>query len=320
MKLDDGKSVTTHPLAMRKKVWQIDLIISEIEIVCRWAFFGAVLISILIGLPSYCIWGSIFALQIISHLPLLAINFPLNEHKFLAFLNRVVSFDLMSPKPLHDIGFTKTSAYNLQFERLGYTTSNMLENLGAVPLLGFLFPVIILLKLSLALVTKVSKSAALAKVNEFFSWANIINFGIRFFLVTFFDFTIAIFLGLRHHSELENGGTTLDKISVGATYFCLTVVALLVCYVGLMTIIMGLDLSELKKKQEAEKDGAEDGVKKDEGQLQFESNRTRRRNEREKKTGVDLEEQMKVAEPKPKTDAVELAWFKYARTLFSGLR
>ena len=242
-----------------------------------------VLVSILIGFPVFFIWGGIFALQIISHLPLYAINFPLNEHKFLAFLNRVVSFELFVPKPLLDYGFTRTSAYNKHFERLGYSTSNIFENLGALPLLAVaLFCTLLLLKICLVLATKMCKSPCPAKVNNFFSWARISNFFTRLFLVTFFEFAIAIFVGLRLQSDIKDEISTLDTLSVAANYICFAAIGLFILYVGFFTVLKGLDLSEIRIKEKAQKEN--DGKasseaeqeKVNEGQPSVEANRPRR--------------------------------------------
>ena len=128
----------------------------------------------------------------------------MNEHKFLAFLNRVVSFDLFRPKPLYGYGFTETPAYNEYFERLGYLTSNIYENLGAIPLVGLLLGVLMMLKTCLALISLGCKSSCFANVNNCFFWPSIVNFCVRFFLVTFFEYAIAIFVGLRFRSEIKD--------------------------------------------------------------------------------------------------------------------
>ena len=84
------------------------------------------------------IWGGINAVQIIAHLPLNNINFPLNAQTFYYFLTEIVSFDLLSPFDHFDFGFTETQPYHSSYEWLGYETSNFFENLGSIALWGVL--------------------------------------------------------------------------------------------------------------------------------------------------------------------------------------
>ena len=58
---------------------------------------SAILLSILIGVPSEVIYDGILFAQIISHMPLNNVNFPRNELKFLKMLNKAVSFNLVDP-------------------------------------------------------------------------------------------------------------------------------------------------------------------------------------------------------------------------------
>ena len=110
--IDDGKDSNTYQLNLVTKEWLIDKITPVVEVYCCWGLVILALVSAVAGLPTFGIWGGIFALQIISHIPLLAIDLPLNELKFLIFLNRVVSFDLLQAKPLLGMGFTKTVPFN----------------------------------------------------------------------------------------------------------------------------------------------------------------------------------------------------------------
>ena len=84
------------------------------------------------------IWGGINAVQIIAHLPMNNINFPMNAHTFYYFLTKIISFDIFSPFNYFDFGFTETGPFHSNYEWLGYETSNFYENLGSIVLIGLI--------------------------------------------------------------------------------------------------------------------------------------------------------------------------------------
>ena len=104
--IDDGKDSNTYPIQLETKSWLIDKIVPVIKVYCSWALLVCAFISAIAGLPAFFVWGGIFVLQLLAHVPLFTINMPLNEIKFLAFINHIVSFDLFETKPLAGIGFT----------------------------------------------------------------------------------------------------------------------------------------------------------------------------------------------------------------------
>ena len=118
--LDDGRDINTYLIRTKTNEWLIDEITPIIEVYCSWTLLVVVTISVICGMPTFFVWGGIFGLQIISHLPLLSIDLPLNELKFLAFVNRVVSFDYFNPKPLQEISFSRSEPFNQNFARMGY--------------------------------------------------------------------------------------------------------------------------------------------------------------------------------------------------------
>ena len=110
--IDDGKDSNTYPIQLETKSWLIDTIVPVIRVYCSWALLACAFLSAIAGLPEFFVWGGIFVLQLIAHVPLFTINMPLNEIKFLAFMNHIVSFDLFETKPLARVGFTQSEPFN----------------------------------------------------------------------------------------------------------------------------------------------------------------------------------------------------------------
>ena len=188
-------------------------------------------LSAIAGLPTFIVWGGIFCLQIVSHIPLFSIDLPLNELKFFVFLKRIVSFDLFQENPLVGMGFTETKPLNQNFARLGYTSSNFFENLGALSLFTILLPVVLLfLKLCVSS-TKFCKLACITKVNKFFSWALIWNICAQFFLLSLIELLIATFIGLKLPSDLKGNANSHDKVAIVSAYLCLIELGLFMLYV-----------------------------------------------------------------------------------------
>ena len=182
-------------------------------------------------------------MQVVSHTPLLAINFPLNEHKFLAFLNRVVSFDLFRPKPLIGAGFSASLAHNDHFYRLGYTTSNIIENLGAVPIFGYAYAIFVILKLILMACSSQTSSTKVKRTNNFISFAKINNFGVRLVLVTFFEYIIVVTVGLGLSKELGENASGIDNIAIVINYMTLFYLCLFILTIAFITGFKGIELS-----------------------------------------------------------------------------
>ena len=99
---------------------------------------GGLLFSSFLHLDLQTIWGGINAVQIIAHLPLNNVNFPLNAQMFYYFLTRVISFDFFAPTDYFDFGFTSTEPYSSAYEWLGYETTNFYENIGSVFVIGII--------------------------------------------------------------------------------------------------------------------------------------------------------------------------------------
>ena len=195
----------------------------------------------MIGLPTFFIWGGIFVLQLITHIPLLSIDLALNELKFLVYLNRIVSFNLFSTKPLIGYGFSETQPLNQNFARLDYKSSNFFENLGGLSLFTIALPVILLAVKILLSPTKLCKCSA--RMHETFSLVFIFNICARLFLLTLIELLIATFIGLKLSSDLKGKTTTLDTIAIVAPYLCLLELGLFMIYVFHYTGLKNADMA-----------------------------------------------------------------------------
>ena len=71
--------------------------------------------------------GTISTMQVASMLPLSSITVPSNAMSFYKILITFVAFDFL---PAIDIGFTFQKPYNEKFKQAGFTTINLITNLG----------------------------------------------------------------------------------------------------------------------------------------------------------------------------------------------
>ena len=101
-------------------------------------YYSSIVLTTFNHLSLQTLWGGVSALQIIAHIPLNNVNMPANCFFIFHFLAEIVSFDLFAPTDHADFGFTETEPLNQRFDRLGYETSNFVENLGSIGLIAFL--------------------------------------------------------------------------------------------------------------------------------------------------------------------------------------
>ena len=180
--IDDGKDSNTYSIQLETKEWLIDKIMPKVNVYLGWVLLVVAFLSAIVGLPTFFIWGGIFVLQLITHIPLLSIDLALNELKFLVYLNQIVSFNLFSTKPLIGYGLSETQPLNQNFARLEYKSSNFFENLGGLSLFSIALPVILLTLKILLSPTKLCKTRCSTRMHELFSLALILNICARLFL------------------------------------------------------------------------------------------------------------------------------------------
>lgn len=184
------------------------------EITC--ALLLGIGFSSLVSVPSQVLYGGMLALQIISHVPLNSLNLPATTMSFMRYLNNIVSFQATEPYRYMDAKFTPTPPVNPSFGWLGYESRNFLENLGFVALLlifvatrsicGLVFFLLSRLPPCRCLRTKQSILASSTKVCS--------SMWVRFFIVTYFEFTIAVWAGLRMGRYLPGAPTVSDNIAI----------------------------------------------------------------------------------------------------------
>ena len=204
------------------------------------------MLTYFLNVNMQAIWGGINAIQIISHLPLGNINFPLNTQRFYSFLVRIVSFDIYSPTDYIDFGFTETAPFHSNFEWLGYETSNFYECIGSVLLIG---AVLILYKFLKVLAYKIAKKFMCCncfKKRRSFSLLQPVmsNLWLRYFFETFFEFSISSLVGLTLYSKIKSEPNSKDKIAKLSATFFLTITIGFTILVIFIAIVAGFKLSK----------------------------------------------------------------------------
>ena len=97
------------------------------------------LISIVFAkLIGMLIFDQVIQLQIFAHLAMTALVMPANVLQDFRIGVSIVSFDFFSPFDYIDVNFTLTEAITPNFEWMGYTTQNFLNNLGSIIIFAIL--------------------------------------------------------------------------------------------------------------------------------------------------------------------------------------
>ena len=77
-----------------------------------------------LSIPSEILYNGLLSVQVVSHMPLLNVNFPRSELDFMTYLNKIVSFHKYDPNDFIVTGFSDTPPFKDNFEWLQYNTSN----------------------------------------------------------------------------------------------------------------------------------------------------------------------------------------------------
>ena len=83
--------------------------------------------------------GSINALQIIAHLPLIDVLLTENSYFFYQIILQVVGFDLYDPFSVYEPDFTETMPLFERFAEVGYDSCNFFTNIGSIALFQYIF-------------------------------------------------------------------------------------------------------------------------------------------------------------------------------------
>ncbi|CDW87921.1 UNKNOWN [Stylonychia lemnae] len=84
------------------------------------------------------LWGMINSFQLITHIPLMGINTPANVAIFYSFILDVSSFQFFDVEKINSFIFDydsdslDDSTYNPYYERMGYSSTNLIRNLGLI--------------------------------------------------------------------------------------------------------------------------------------------------------------------------------------------
>ena len=137
------------------------------------------------------------ALQLIVHVPMFSIAFPSNAYFFFSLIIGIINFDVVPTEELLKAIFNfdpEDEAVNLNFDFMGYSSHNLMLNLGAIFLY---FSVIVFL----LLLFKICKPIMLdyekgKRLYNWFSKKMHYGFQIRFGMECYLEFAIAAFINV----------------------------------------------------------------------------------------------------------------------------
>lgn len=103
-------------------------------------------------------WGMVNVLQIIANMPLFALSFPANVQMIFTIIINATNFSFFSTLALRDFffKFTTTDALNYNFDAMGYSDMNLVDNMGSM---FWYMPLLIIIYLLLAVFKRVTRSS-----------------------------------------------------------------------------------------------------------------------------------------------------------------
>ena len=152
-------------------------------------------------------------------MPLNNVNFPRNLLKFMKLLNKAVSFNLIYPTMLTYMpwDFTTTPPYYDNFGWLQYDSSNFYLNIGFITYIVFFMLVRqFIVSPFMYWFTQLPCCRCIRRNDRILSGTFRMSCNIwgRFALMTYFEFLIACFTGLRISILIPEGLNTWDKIAL----------------------------------------------------------------------------------------------------------
>ncbi len=91
------------------------------------------------------LWGMINVLQLIVHIPLFSLSFPVNVFLIFSMIIDMSNFSFFKTDSVDSafFSFTPTAPVNENFEAIGYESRNSIKNLGMlfwyIPSIGIMF-------------------------------------------------------------------------------------------------------------------------------------------------------------------------------------
>ena len=92
-------------------------------------------VNLAFSVSMYLLWSMINTMQIIVHLPLIAIQMPTNSQQLTQFLVKVVSFDILPFDRINQLVFDFRSEFKINMTKLrqkaaGFENTNFIQNSG----------------------------------------------------------------------------------------------------------------------------------------------------------------------------------------------
>jgi hypothetical protein len=141
------------------------------------------------------LWGLVNVMQLIVQLPLLNLDFPLNTVTFYTILQDISSFNFLPTDKLNFLGNSTQMPPNPKnFQYMGYSTQNSLQNIGSMIFYIMGYFLLALLALFLRAIKKLHW--VIGWVEERLSHSLFFNTILRLIMESYIDITVSSILNI----------------------------------------------------------------------------------------------------------------------------
>ena len=171
------------------------------------------------------------------------------------YLNKIVSFNNKEIYDFIEPDFTPTPPFNTNFDWIGYESMNFLENIGLISLI-FIFIAIrqVLGCVFYLMASSIKSCSCLKSKKKLLASAPYVcsNMWLRFFLMTYFEITIACFIGTNIRAFLPQKMTQADEFTLICERISKTLIILfpfiiivgIWCKIRIKSTILPIEISE----------------------------------------------------------------------------
>eukprot|EP00347_Sterkiella_histriomuscorum_P006189 403353719 len=142
------------------------------------------LINIVMSQSLQYLWGMINGFQLISHMPLMAINIPASTQAFFQFVVEISSFQFINTDVIDDKIFEidefSLKPFNNYFDQMNFESTNVVKNLGFL-LIMFIFAIIMII-FTMMLKLYQFHTPIMTKLKDFLERTFLFNFITRLFI------------------------------------------------------------------------------------------------------------------------------------------
>ncbi|CDW71196.1 UNKNOWN [Stylonychia lemnae] len=134
---------------------QFDLssaVASTVQWTMGTVFGTSIFINLLLSQGAQYLWGMIEGFQLITHLPMMSIQVPVNTLSFFGLINDMASLNLIPTDDFNDnlwtFNYFDDQPYNNAFDFMNYRSNNLIKNLGLMLYMLFLNLIILFVSFS----------------------------------------------------------------------------------------------------------------------------------------------------------------------------